>query len=103
MPNPNPYDNRIDDYLNDYQGQYDPLFQQQRPTVQRRVPSQAELQKQKEESVIRRTIENVKEKTLQKGQAAKSHENFPRNQCGKTTRHKLPHKFCHKISHKIPC
>lgn len=59
MPKPNPYDNRIDDYMNDYQGQYDPLFQQKRPSVQKR----AELQKQREESVIRRTIDNVKDKT----------------------------------------
>jgi len=63
MPDPNPYDSRIDDYLNEYEGQYDPLFQQKRPVVQKRVPNQADLQKQREESVLRRTIENVKDKT----------------------------------------
>tara|TARA_B100000674_G_C37755336_1_gene875329 strand:- start:197 stop:712 length:516 start_codon:yes stop_codon:yes gene_type:complete len=60
MPDPNPYDSRIDDYLNDYQGQYDPLFQKQ---SKKRVPKQSELQKQKKDSVIRRTLDNVKDTT----------------------------------------
>lgn len=61
MPGPNPYDSRIDDYINDYQGQYDPLFQQQRRS--KRMPHQVDLQKQKDESLLKRTLENVKEKT----------------------------------------
>lgn len=59
MSDPNPYNSSIDDYISDYQGQYDPLFQeQQRPVVQKRAPTQ-----EKENSVIKRTIESVKDKT----------------------------------------
>lgn len=61
MPSPNPYDSRIDDYINEYEGQYEPLFQQQ--TRSKKSPSQVDLQKQRDASLLRRTIENVKEKT----------------------------------------
>ena len=66
MPTPNPYDSRIDDYVNDYSGQYDPLFSQDKPKAQRRRPSAQtldQLQNQKKESVLKRTFDNVKDKT----------------------------------------
>ena len=61
MSGPNPYTNSIDDYLQEYEGQYDPLFQQKsQPTIQKEfVP----VQKQKKESILKKTVDTVKDKT----------------------------------------
>ena len=60
MPDPNPYNSRIDEFVNDYNGQYDPLFSQEKPQAQRIKPK---IQTQQKSSVLKRTIENVKDKT----------------------------------------
>jgi hypothetical protein len=62
MANPNPYDSTLDDYINlDYQGQYDPLFQEQK--TKKRNLEQTDLQKQQLKSAIIDTINSVKQKT----------------------------------------
>ena len=58
MSEPNPYNNRIDEYVNDYSGQYDPLFSQQS-----RSKKKTKLQNSRPQSVLKRTLENVKDRT----------------------------------------
>ena len=59
------HEEAIEDYLQEYEGQYDPLFQQKQPSASDN--SKVSLQKKRtldqEGSIIRKTVEKVKDKT----------------------------------------
>ena len=64
MSGPNPYTNSIDDYLQEYEGQYDPLFGQKKKQQQTasQIPN-IQIQKQAPSSIIKKTVDTVKDKT----------------------------------------
>lgn len=65
MSRPNPYTDSIEDYLQEYEGQYDPLFQQKQTNASDnpKVSLQKKRTLDQEESIIRKTVEKVKDKT----------------------------------------
>jgi len=65
MSGPYSYTDSIDDYLREYEGQYDPLFGQ-RKRQQRTVSQTPNIQIQKQApkvSIIKKTVDTVKDKT----------------------------------------